>query len=220
MSIAEKVTQLKTDFDNVYNAGYVAGQKAPSAGYNEGYEAGKKAEQSDFWEEFQDGGNKQNYYYAFAADRFTDANYNPKYDIICSDGTTPGRYAFYNAVNLTDTKVGIYANDNNAQYIFSGSGLVTIRLFYVYESTNLINAFQGCSNLVNLTMGGTIGNDLNLQPCKKLSKASIESVVEHLSDNVSGKTVAFSAEALGLWYTPDEWKEYIKIKPNWTFTVA
>lgn len=201
MSIREQFLQLKQDFDDVYGAG-------------------KTAERSDFWEVFQNGGAEANYYYAFAYGTFTDANYNPKYDIKCLSGTTPGRYVFHKSTDITDTKVGIYTNNNDAQYIFADSRLVTIRLFHVHESTNLNNAFQGCDRLVNLTMGGVIGSDLNLKPCTKLSKESIESVVEHLSDNVTGKTVTLSSTALSQWYTPDEWKEYIKIKPNWTFTVA
>lgn len=147
--------------------------------YEEGTEAGQKA----IFERIQDGGKTQNYYYAFAYNRFDDTNFFPVYPIKCSNGDTPGKYMFYNATGLTDTKVEIVANSNNINYAFGGcSSLVTIRKVTVYESTTFTNTFGGCNNLVEIRFGGTIGKSISFAVCSKLSTASVDSIIEHLKD--------------------------------------
>ena len=63
MNIAEKVLQLKQDFDDVYVAGKAAG--GGSGDYDQGYEDGKQAEYDTFWDNFQDYGNRRSYRNAF-----------------------------------------------------------------------------------------------------------------------------------------------------------
>lgn len=194
------------------------------------FEAGRKAERDLFWDTMQNGGDKQNYYYAFSYSRFTDANFFPKYDIKCSDGTTPGRYVFYNASNITDTKVGVYANSNNAQYIFYGSGLVTIRSFYVYETTNLNNAFGNCTALENITMSGVIGKDVSFENSDKLTHDSIVSIINTLSATMTGQAVTFSETAVNNAFETSsgaadgkasaEWNALVATKSNWTITLV
>lgn len=135
------------------------------------------------YDRLQNFGKPQNYYSAFAYDRFDDTNFFPIYPIKCSSGTTPGRYIFYNSAKLTDTKVEIVANNNNIDYAFFGcSGLVTVPLLTVEESTNFNNTFVGCAELVNIFFGGTIGNNISFKDSAKLSYDSIDSIIEHLKD--------------------------------------
>lgn len=214
-------------FSKGYSDGYIKGKED---GITEGFEAGRKAEQDIFWDIMQNSGGKQNYYYAFSYDRFTDANFLPKYDIKCYDGTTPGRYVFYNASKITDTKVGIYANSNNAQYIFYGSGLVTIRLFYAYETTNLNYAFANCAALENITIGGVIGKNVSFKESDKLTHDSIISVINALSATTTGQTVTFSETAVNNAFetssgaadgsTSAEWLALIDTKTNWNIVLA
>lgn len=194
------------------------------------FEAGRKAERDFFWDAMQNGGDKQNYYYAFAYNRFADANFYPKYDIKCSDGTTPARYVFYNAIGITDTKVGVYANSNNAQYIFYGSGLVTIRLFHVYETTNLSYAFRNCTALENITMSGVIGKDVSFENSDKLTHDSIVSIINTLSATTAGQSVTFSVTAVNNAFetssgaadgsTSAEWNALVATKSNWTISLV
>lgn len=144
---------------------------------------GMQAEWDRFWEVVQDGGKTQNYYYAFASGRFTDENYNPKYPIKFSNGTTPGRYVFYEAAGITDTKVEIVANSTNMDYCFYGcSNLVTIPKLTVTATTGFNATFNGCSALENIEIGGAIGKNISFAPCSKLSDASVASIIEHLKD--------------------------------------
>ena len=147
-----------------------------------GIQQGREQEYSVMWDTMQDDGKGQNYYYAFAYGRFTDKNYNPKHPLKCSSGTTSGRYIFYNATGITDTKVEIIPY-NDLQYAFNGdSSLVTIRKLTVKESVTYNGAFTGCDKLVDITFDGVIGQDISFRYSSKLSVESIDSIIEHLKD--------------------------------------
>lgn len=175
-----------------YNNGLAEGEnigyeKGLTDGETAGLETGKQAEYNKMWDIIQDYGKAQNYHYAFASGRFTDKNFNPKYPIKCSDGTTPARYVFYNAP-ITDTKVEIVTNNNNANYMFSGaSKTVNIRKFTVYETTELTGTFSGCSALTEIRIGGTIGPNISFAACSKLTHDSLISIINALKD-YSGTT--------------------------------
>ena len=199
-------------------------------GISEVYEAGQKAEYDNMWDTLQYNGSTGNYYYAFAYAKWTDENYNPKYDIKASNGTTTGRYIFY-GTHVTDTKVGIYCNANNAAYCFADAELVTIRLFHVRETTTFSNTFQACNTLVNLTMDGIIGTAFDIHWSKKLIKSSFVSIVTHLSTTTSGVTITFPKEAVNREFGIDiddpttypegsEWYELRNSRSNWTFNFS
>ena len=174
MNIAEKLQTIAENESKVYKAGQ---------------EAGQKAERDNFWDVFQNYGNTRNYYQAFSYDKFTDETYNPKYDIRCSEGTTPAQNMFYSATKITDTKVAIYANARDLSSAFGMSGLKTIRKLHVYESTIFYNTFSGCYHLENLTIDGVIGqNGFDVHWSTKLTHDSLISIIEHLADksNESG----------------------------------
>ncbi len=158
------------------------------------YEAGKRAERDAFWETFQNGGEPANYRYAFIYDRFTDETYNPKYPIICNTDSSAAQYMFYSC-NLTSTKVEIVLG-NNAAYCFRGaSELETIPLLTVKETTTFDNAFTGCSALKNLTISGTIGQNIDLSPCP-LTHDSLMNVIEHLGTVSAAMTLTLGTANL------------------------
>lgn len=173
MSIADKILQAKADYDAVYDAG-------------------KQAEQATFWDVLQAKGERVNYMYAFAYDRFSDANYNPKYPINTKSGTTPSRYMFAQSTGITDTKVPIYANGGDVNYTFQGAtGLETIRELKLLETQSFTSTFASCSGLKNITITGTIGKDISFKDCSKLTPQSVESIVTHLK-NYSGTSSEFT----------------------------
>jgi hypothetical protein len=81
--------------------------------------------------------------------------------------------------------------------------------------------FWQCISLVNLTVNGTIGqNNFNLQWSTKLSKESITSVVNALSENKSGLSVMLSKAAVNNAFTTSEWDALEKTKTNWTISLV
>lgn len=197
------------------------------------FEEGKKAEYDAFWDVFQKDGTQSNYYYAFAVNRFTDDNYNPIYDIVIGAGTTTGRNVFYNSSGITDTKVAIYANNNNIDYCFSGAtNLKRIIKLVVQESTSYNAVFNNCSNLEELNVEGVIGkNGFDVHWSTLLNKASIESIINALSAETEGLTVTLPKTAVNREFGIDvddpstypEGSEYYNLrqsKSNWTINYA
>lgn len=221
-------------YDSGYDAGLEAGKEI--GGYNEGFEEGKKKEQSDFWDIFQNYGSESGMSYneVFGKGRFTDANYNPKYPIQVVEGTNSGYAMFNGAGNITDIKVPIYHRGTNLGYLFNACRTLKRipALHMLAEVTNFQSAFYHCLLLEDITITGTIGENIDFQWSKKLTRASIESILNALSDTATGKTLTLSNDAVyeafalrdddgnKLPYLEGIWQEYIYIKSNWTITLV
>ena len=119
-------------------------------------------------------------------------------------------------INLS--KVTEYAQGTN---MFNGcSALTTIDLIVLPEvGLSMASTFSGCKALTTLTIEGTIKHNTNVQSCP-LTRASIESIISHLSDTTSGLTVTFKKTAKEAAFTADEWAALIATKSNWTISLV
>lgn len=200
-----------------------------ASGVNEVYEAGKKAEQNAFWEIYQEGGDRENWQYAFYYRWWTDDTYNPIYPIKVRN---PNTNMFYRTP-VTNTKVSIDIRGTTLNYTFREASIVTIPELIVDESTNVNQGFLGASDLKNITITGTIGTDFKISWCP-LTVESIKSIISALCDytdteneyvnTVTFKTSAFEtleAEGATAEYngTPCTWAELIDNK-KWNLTLA
>ena len=115
--------------------------------------------------------------------------------------------------------------------VFSHGKIKTIDKVIVNPDQSFTNTFQNNTELTNITFEGTIGNDISFQWQKKLSKASIESIVGHLSDVTTGKTLTLSQTAVdNAFHDPEgedvigsasaDWNSLMESKPNWTITLV
>ena len=120
---------------------------------------------------------------------------------------------------------------NFSNMFSSCSVLTSIPQIDVSNGTNFSHMFNGCGALVNLTMTGTIkANGLDLTPCNKLSKASITSVINALSDTTNALKVQLSKTAVNNAFetssgvadgsTSEEWTTLIATKANWTIALS
>ena len=91
--------------------------------------------------------------------------------------------------------------------------------------------FTNCFQLQNLTIEGIIGqNGFNVQWSTKLSKASITSIINALSETTSGLTVTLSKTAVNNAFetsagaadgsTSEEWTTLEGTKTNWTISLV
>jgi hypothetical protein len=81
--------------------------------------------------------------------------------------------------------------------------------------------FQSCPELQEVRFEGVIvQNGFNMQWSKKLSKASITSVINALSTTTSGLIVTLSKTAKEAAFTADEWTALVNTRPNWTITLV
>lgn len=102
------------------------------------------------------------------------------------------------------------------------SGLKTIGKLILSGtiSTTFPHAFDRCPALENITIEGTIGNDISFSDSALLTKSSITSVINALSDTEVGKTATFSQVAKESAFTAEEWATLIGTKPNWTISLV
>ena len=157
--------------------------------YSKGYEEGEDAGDKAVWGVLLNNGKEKNHYYAFCYDRFDDKTWNPPYNIVTSNTSTGGQSVFYSSGLITDIKVPIIVKGINIRDIFYDCTLLkTIPLLSVTDKvTNYIDAFKGCSNLENITMSGTIGQNISFADCSKLTHDSLMSIINALKD-YSGTT--------------------------------
>lgn len=217
MGVNEKMTAIADAIREKTGGTEALGLDAMAESIGEVYEAGQKSEYDDFWDVFQNNGNRTSYRYAFYGVYWKDSNYNPKYKITCS-GTQQDM--FYQS-GITDTKVEIdLLSGATTSRMFGAPSLVTIRKLKIASDIVFLNSFQGASLLENMEVAGTIGNDVSFSDSKKLSRNSITSIINALSDTTSGKTVTFSKTAKEAAFTADEWATLIATKSNWTIALV
>lgn len=213
MSIADKVLQLKQDFDDVYEAGKQAG--------------GGSSDDSKFWDMITDCGNKTTYPYAFYYCRLADSNGNilftPKRDI---RPTTAGSM-FEGAKGSIDLqaqfekegKVLDFSNCTAINRCFYLSEIERIGVLDVTRSQNIsallgfcknlykvdeivfskditynvANMFLGCESLTDITASGELATSgLNLSDCP-LTRTSKLSFLNILEPTTTTKTITFGA---------------------------
>ena len=124
------------------------------------------------------------------------------------------------------------SNGTNFSQMFIGcTNLTTIPQLDTSKGTNFSHMFSSCTNLTNLTMTGTIkANGMDLHYSTKLSKASIISVINALSDTTNALKVQLSKTAVNNAFetsggvadgsTSEEWTTLIATKANWTIALS
>jgi hypothetical protein len=226
MSIAEKLQTIAENEQKVYNAGV-------------------QAEYDRFWDEFQKDpynriGNRYDYVQAFKGHSWTDKIYNPKWDFgeqktVEVDGVQKQvRRVKYAAEMFLQSMITDTLKPMDFTEIYSGTNglfayttkLKTIRTLTVVEGTTFNNWFQNATAIENITFDGVIGQDINFQWSTKLTKDSITSIIEHLSNTASGKTLTLSKTAVNTAFNmtdgnpSTEWSNLVGTKQNWTISLV
>lgn len=218
MSVAEKVLQLKQDFDDVYEAG-----------------------QKEVWKFITDEGTRTDYGNAFLK---TNLEYfEPKYDI----SPTSATYMFANSIGSVDladkfekngvsldfssctnftrafynskiTKLGVIdcASAKALDYTFGlMTGLQTIEKWIVDSNNTFSNTFSTASALENIIVEGVIANDISFSSCKKLTHDSLMSIINALDTLESGVTQTLTLGSTNLAKLTDAEKA-VATQKGWT----
>ena len=185
---------------------------------------GMNKEWNQFWDEFQQNGRKTDYKFAFYGANWNDAIFKPKYDMFATDLTqcfyttkitslsdrlkeqgvrfdTSAcknlNYAFAHSALTVLPKIDMSACTTSdsmcvgCYYLTRCEGIVSTEITKFYTST-----FQNCSALEHIIFEGTIASDINLQWSKKLSRASILSLLSCLIATVTGKVVTLPSKCI------------------------
>ena len=168
MTIAEQVTRLKTDFDEVKLAGDIEGF---NRGYDEGVTDGTQAEWNHFWDNYQAAPvGVVRYVFQYAFYYWNMRNFKPKYDIrFLPAGTGSGAvnafaYTYWSEKDdgssiggavafdlkklLDDSGVRLITTDiKNVSYMFYCSGVTRIPSLDFSSVSNMSSVFTSCSFL-------------------------------------------------------------------------
>lgn len=217
MTREEKVLQLKQDFDEVY-------------------EAGKQAEYDAFWDAYQNNGNRVKYTYAFsngwdnesfkpkydiiptdALNMFFNSEMTVDLVELCErqgvvldfSKATNVSYLFGNASASRIGVVDVRSASNNTVGVFYNAKCTTIdKIIIKSDGSNTFHTWFAYEyNLINVNFEGVIGRSgLNLQWSTKLSKASIESIIDHLdlTEGSPARSITLSLTAVNKAFETSE----------------
>ena len=203
-----------------------------------------------FWDVFQQNGGRADYRYSFSGQGWTDETFKPKYNIVATEaermfvrsgianlkaclescGVTLDLSKATNTANIfaycysltTLPKIDLSSSTTNNGTFDGDYKIKTIDELVVSEKTPFSSgSFNNCTALENMIVTGTIGqNNFNVKWSTKLSKASIESIINALSSTTSGLSVTISKTAKEAAFTDAEWSALIATKSNWTISLA
>lgn len=187
---------MEEGIEDVYDAGFEAGQNGDGGSYDQGYTDGQKAEYDAFWDAFQENGNRQHYAFAFCHKGWSDKNYNPKYPIVPRNANGLMQ-AFQWNQGITDTKVPITAYEN-CSTAFGNSSIKRIPKLIFNGCTNVNNMFNSCTYLEEVYCEGELALSISFQHSSLLNDASIQSIIDCLSDltGQSAQTITFHTGVL------------------------
>ena len=247
-TIADKLSAIAGNMDTVYYTGY---NKGFTMGYDKATYDGAMYYDS-FWDTFQQNGERKNYEHAFAGKGWYKENMNPKYDITPSHASNmflnceyqgdlrnlPVKIDFSQSASMANllgycygiTGIGEVnaSKANNVQSIFTYARVLeTVEKLKLNENgtQEFGDAFKQCYALKNIIIEGKIGYTVNLQWSTMLSRESIESIINALTDVPvkAGASATFSYDAVGYafdWDFAGAWSDLIATKPNWTISIV
>lgn len=140
-------------------------------------------------------------------------------------------YTFRSCWGIKRLGVIDFSSCSSVNRTFYSCRVKTIDKMVVHENLEYNNLFQYAGKLEDLTVEGTIGkNGFDTSACIKLTKASITSIVNALSDSTSGLTVTLSEAAVNTAFetsaetndgtTSTEWLSLVATKQNWTISLV
>ncbi len=108
--------------------------------------------------------------------------------------------------------------------------LETVEFLNYSKATNWLYAFDYCYNLKNVVFSAEpnesgirteyIVGSIDFSDCEALSRDSIMSIINALSDNASYLHLTLSKTAVDNAFVSDEWSTLIAEKPNWSIILA
>lgn len=257
MNIAEKLTKIAENEPKVYNAGVEDGKQAEWNAFWDGFqENGSRTEYSNAFRNWNDDIFKPKYDICpiEAAQMFGSANIKDIVGCLNRSGVvidwsqcTNMKMAFYTTnIETIPTVDTTHTTDDSSNgtfyYLFGNSPkLRSIEKIILKQSGSQVfnRPFNYTPALQEVRFEGVIGqNGLDLRDNKKLSRASIESVINALSTTTSGLTVTLSLTAVNKAFESilDEginagmgnnegslslaWEALVNSKPNWTINLV
>lgn len=156
----------------------------------------------------------------------TDGAYNEKLDFSLSTSLNSA-FASSTVTKLKkiDARSTLAGWNGMANMFYNCKNLVSIDEFYPSTMCKFSGTFLGCENLEKIMFMSEIAQDsLSFHNSSKLSKDSIESLINALSTETSGLTVTLSQEAVDKIHAAEDVTTWFpalaETRPNWTISLV
>lgn len=188
LEIASAIREKNTNWTKITPVEMPQAIRDISGGGDGGYDQGYTDGQTAVWSNFQSncGGD---YQYAFANPGWTDANYNPTGNIVCTVsaenmyGTSSDKSA-----KITNTKVPIVVRGCSANYLFAYCSTLKTVPYIKFDGVTKNSTFAaGCSALEDIIFDGEITLGISFASSSKLTNTSVQSIIDSLA-NLTGAT--------------------------------
>ena len=223
MTIAEKLTRTNADIDAVY-------------------EAGKSQGDGDEFVSFK---NMDSINYFFTSN--TNSYYFDKLDKLDLSNIKRAQYTFQDTTTITEVKLslpnvvsinGMFRRCSNAVKVELNIPRISAMTDVFCECTSLkeiikpldfsntrytSRTFDSCGELEKISFTGSIIVGFDIHWSTKLTAESLESIVTHLSDSVTGQTITLPTTAQANYDAvkgSGTWATLIAPITNWTFAYA
>lgn len=246
MSIAEKLTTIAENMQEVYRSGRASGlDEGYLQGYEDGSLNGKQAEHDRFWNDFFQDGNLVDMTSAFSGTGWNGNTLKPNRvlkpknasymfsrntvkgslkDLLTNCGSgldtsecTNHSYMFYSSSGITEIPhIDLSKSTNTTAFLYDATALEKAELTFSENTPIASNAFV-CKSLIYLIVHGTIAKSIDLGRSTKLSRDSFCSVFNAMSLTVTGQTLTVSRTAVNAAFTEEEWNTLTATRPNWTY---
>ena len=230
MTTAERILRAKQDIDEAYDAGKAAGSM------------------DEFWDKFQNYGNRTDYQNAFGGIGWTPETFKPKHPIkptnaymmfarstiknfdgidIDFTNLSGGQYIFYNCNTIEEVGVvkatgTLYGAFQNAIALHTVEEIILPEV--QYDANYFTSSFNQATKLQNVKFsGGKNQRNIDIHWSTLLTADSLDSIVESLSDDVTGQTITFPTTAESTYnakYGEGAWATLLSTKQNWSIAYA
>lgn len=132
--------------------------------------------------------------------------------------------AFSSYARITNFPRLDFTGCSKLQQTFTSHSALLSATIVLAAKTTYTSVFTGCTNLVDLIVEGTIGqNGFDASPCESLSADSGESIINALSTTTTGLTVTLPlawSETFMNKYDATTYSDLIASRANWTISLV
>lgn len=138
-------------------------------------------------------------------------------------------YLFYQALFSHLPELDLSSAGSTANKLLFSGYVETIDKLILPSDQEFGDTFRYCVGLKNIVIGSVFDQSVSVKDSKKLTRASIESIVGALSDTASGQTLTLAGAAVAKAFETYEgagdgaanwnWTNLVDTKPNWTITL-
>ena len=214
MTIAEQILRAKSDYDEVYEAGYEKG-KAEGGGEEIFYtNHGSMYKRHTIIDtNAQDGFYNYAYRYATEMETLSVPNLIAMWSSASAVFDSCSKLRSVYMPNILQIGQNFFSNCLLLEDITLGTTSNPMQKVAV-------NSFFNCPSLKHFNYIGVLPVTISFEKSINLNATSIETIINSLSETAEGQSLTLSGEAVNKAFAEDDWSILVNSKTNWTISLV